>query len=37
MVESGINPFMFPDQTRKRARPSEKSTSHKKVLVINKL
>lgn len=37
MVERGINPFMFLDQTKKRTKFGEKSNPHKKVLVINKL
>lgn len=37
MVERGIIPFMFPDQTRKRAKSGEKSTPQAKIPIINKL
>lgn len=37
MVERGINPFMFPDQTKKRTKFGEKSTPQERVLIINKL
>ena len=37
MVERGINPFMFPDQTKKRTEFGEKSTPQAKIPIINKL
>lgn len=36
MVERGINPFMFPDQTKK-TKFGEKSTPQAKIPIINKL